>query len=128
MQTEPKDPCRTIISPGDTILIERSGDVLVRSVEFADSIMTRFCGLMFRKSLPAEGGLWLSPCSSIHMMFMRFTIDVVWLDNDSKVLKTSAGVLPWIGMASCYGAKVALELPAGRAQSVQVGDQLIRQG
>ena len=121
-----QDPFRTIISPSDTILVERTGEVLIESVEFAETALSRFTGLMFRKELPEKAGLWLTPCSSVHMMFMFFSIDVVWLDHESKVLKVSSSVPPWLGLAFCAGAKVALEIPKGRAAELQVGDQLIR--
>jgi len=118
---------KTSLDRGEQVLIKRSGDVLVQDLESADNSWTRFKGLMFRSSLPKQGGLWLTPCSSIHMMFMRFPIDVIWLNSNRVVLKVSSGVAPWYGMAFCWNAWTALELPAGNAEAVQVGDELIRE-
>lgn len=112
---------------GGRVLIKRSGAVIVQDLELANNSWTRFKGLMFRSSLPKLGGLWLTPCSSIHMMFMRFPIDVIWLNSKRVVLKVSSSVAPWYGMAFCWNAWAALELPAGNAGDVQVGDELIRE-
>lgn len=119
-------PLARTITPGDTIIVARSSAVLVEGVEFADTPLRRFCGLMLRANLPERGGLWLSPCNSIHMQFMRFPIDVVWLDSEKRVLAVSSKLRPWLGMASCRGARIALEINAGRAADLLVGDQLIR--
>ena len=50
------------------------------TVEIADNFFRRFCGLMGKKNLPARHGLLISPCNSIHMCFMKFPIDAVFLD------------------------------------------------
>jgi len=106
-------------------------EALVAEVERADDFMGRLCGLMFRKALPSAGGLWLEPCNSIHMLFMRFPIDVVFARHLEprgriEVLAIRASVRPWIGMAFCFGSELALELAAGRAAAVglQVGEVL----
>jgi uncharacterized membrane protein (UPF0127 family) len=56
----------------------------------------------------------LRPASSVHTAFMRFAIDVVFLDREHRVLKVAAEVRPW-RTAACRGARVVLELPAGEA-------------
>lgn len=110
----------------EQILVARTNALLVTDLELALTPFARFKGLMMRERIAPGAGLWLSPCASIHMAFMRFAIDVVWLDSQTRVLKVSAGVRPWIGFASCWGARTALELPAGAAAGVEVGDQLLR--
>ncbi|MBL4848714.1 MAG: DUF192 domain-containing protein [Planctomycetes bacterium] len=112
--------------------ISREGDrALIADVELADHFWGRLCGLMFRGELPPEGGLWLEPCDSIHMLFMRFPIDVVFAKRLEprgriEVLAIRAGVRPWVGMAFCKGSELALELPKGRAAAVglSVGEVL----
>lgn len=97
-------------------------DALIAELELADDFLGRLRGLMFRAKLPPGGGLWLEPCSSIHMLFMRFPIDVVFVrraePSQLEVLAIRAGVRPWIGMAWCAAAEIALELPAGRTASL----------
>ena len=87
-------------------------------VYVASSFLERFLGLMGRKSLPARHGLLLSPCSSIHMMFMRFAIDAVFLDKEYRILKISPGLRPWLGLAACPRAHSCLELPAGTVREL----------
>ena len=95
-------------------------------VEEADTFRKRFLGLMGRRRLPRGQGLLLSPCSSVHMCFMRFSIDVLYLDEEYRILKIVRDLLPWIGMSICPGAKSALELAAGEAErmGLQVGMRL----
>ena len=84
----------------------------------ANSFLKRFLGLMGRKKLPQGQGLLLSPCSSIHMLFMRFPIDAVWLDRDYRILKISPHLSPWLRLAFCPRAHACLELPAGAADAL----------
>ncbi|WP_295359524.1 DUF192 domain-containing protein [uncultured Succiniclasticum sp.] len=93
----------------------------------ADSFATRFMGLMFRKKLPAATGLFLAPCSSVHMCFMRFAIDVVYLDKDFKIIKVVNHLNPWIGISICHKAWAVLEMTAGEAGrcGCEVGKKLV---
>lgn len=63
------------------------------------------------------------PAGSIHMMFMRFTIDALFLDRQLVVLDVVRGLRPW-RMASRRGAKIVVELAEGAAAGVQPGDRL----
>jgi uncharacterized membrane protein (UPF0127 family) len=90
-----------------------SGIVLADHAVYAETIWTRALGLMFRKSLPAGQALILRPCSQIHMFFMRFPIDVAFVDNDGKVLHICNSIPPWRMSRIVFGAKGAVELPAG---------------
>jgi uncharacterized membrane protein (UPF0127 family) len=95
-------------------------------LEYATNAWTRFRGLMLRRELSAGAGLLIRPCGSIHMMFMRFPIDAVFLDGSGRVTKVAHGVRPWVGMAyGGRGAKAVIELPVGGAARVQAGDQLV---
>lgn len=91
----------------------------------ADTFTTRLFGLIPRESLGAEEGLWLEPCAMIHMCFMRFAIDAVFLDRDLKVLRLLENMQPWSFSPWVGGARGVLELPAGRcAGLVAEGDLL----
>jgi uncharacterized membrane protein (UPF0127 family) len=94
---------------------EGDGAVLAESVELAFSFKDRLLGLMGRAGHPPGSALLLQPCASIHMMFVRFPIDAIFLDRDLKVLKVASSVRPWIGLAACKGAHATLELAAGEA-------------
>jgi uncharacterized membrane protein (UPF0127 family) len=101
------------------------GHVLAERVEVASSAWSRFWGLMGRLHLRPDHGLLISPCTSIHMFFMRFPIDVVFLTRDDVVVKVVHGIQSW-RMATGGGGKKALELPVGAAagSGLETGDQL----
>ncbi len=82
-------------------------------VEVADSFFRRFFGLMGRKKLQPGKGLLIAPCRSIHMCFMRFKIDAIYIDRDYRVLKVVRNLYPWIGGAWCPKAWAVIEMPAG---------------
>jgi len=111
------------------VTVQRTGEVLVQNLEVARSPWARFRGLMLRGSLPEGGGLDITPCGSIHMMFMRFPIDAVFYDANGRVTKVGRRVRPWVGLVfGGKGAKGVLELPAGAAANVETGDVLLRAG
>ena len=89
-------------------------------IEIAESFLSRFCGLMLRKNLPEGRGLLLAPCNSVHMGFMRFAIDVIYLDENFCIKKIVRNLRPWIGLSRCFGAWGALELPSGAAERLQL--------
>ena len=95
----------------------------------ADSFLTRFAGLMFRKKLPPATGLILTPCNSVHMCFMRFAIDVLYLDKEDNIIKVVRNLRPWIGLSMCSKAWAVLEMTAGEAErcGCVVGKKLIRE-
>lgn len=97
-----------------------AGTVVAEHVEVADGIMSRFMGLMFRPSLPDGHGLALRPCNSIHMFFMRFPLDVLFVDGDGKVLRVLDSIKPWRASTLVRGSKGAIELPAGTARRAGV--------
>ncbi|RMG06960.1 MAG: DUF192 domain-containing protein [Planctomycetota bacterium] len=82
---------------------------------------------MGRAGLQPSEGLLLERCDAIHMMFMRFRIDAVFLRTGGEVLRVVEGLRPWLGIAWCPGAASTLELAAGRAALVGVrpGDTLV---
>jgi hypothetical protein len=83
-------------------------------------------GLLGRDGLEPGEGLLIKPTNSVHMLFMRFAIDVVFLDRQLVVKKVVEALAPW-RLAGCRGAKAALELPAGEAarRGVTLGEQLV---
>ena len=101
------------------------GTVLAKRLEVADSGPKRSRGLIGRDGLDAGEGLWIVPCESVHTFFMRFPIDLVYLDRKNKVRKTRSAVGPW-KLSACLTAHSVLELPAGTIASTltQPGDIL----
>lgn len=111
---------------GKTVRLLRTARGGTIRAEVADTFLQRFRGLMLRRSLPADGGLLIAPCASIHMCFMRFAIDAVYLDASYRILKIVPHLLPWLGLSCCRGAWGCLELPAGAAARLRlaVGERL----
>jgi len=108
------------------VVRKEDGTVVCAECVVADSTRTRTKGLLGRASLGEDEGILLRPGGSIHMFFMRFPIDAVFLDRELRVLRVAADLKPW-RMASKRGAKAVLELPAGRCAraGVREGDQLV---
>ena len=99
--------------------------VVADAAEVAATSATRRTGLLGRKALYSGQGLWIVPCGAIHTFFMRFAIDVLYLDRKKRVRKMRTGLPPW-RLSACFTAHSVLELPVGViAQSgTQRGDQL----
>lgn len=101
-----------------------TGETLATRVEIAESFYDRFMGLQGRQQLPPGAGLLLSPTSSIHMFFMRFPIDAVFVDGDWRVTKVGRRLRPWSVGPFAPGSLMCLELPAGGAERTQPGHTL----
>ena len=106
---------------------ERTGRMLAESLEMPGTMFERGVGLMFRRSLAPGRGMWINPCSSIHMMFMRFAIDAVFLDGGERVKKVYRKLPAWYGLGWALGARSVLELPPGSTEGIdlQRGDQIL---
>lgn len=107
------------------VVTKEDGTVVCPRCVLADSAWLRTKGLLGRSSLAEEEGILLRPAGSIHMFFMRFAIDAVFLDRELRVLRVAENLRPW-RIASKRGAKLVLELPAGRCArtGVREGDRL----
>src|SRR2546430_1990385 len=77
---------------------ERTGKVLAEELEMPRTMFGRGVGLMFRRTLDAGRGMWIIPCSGIHMMFMNFPIDAVFLDGRERVKKVYRKLPRWYGV------------------------------
>jgi uncharacterized membrane protein (UPF0127 family) len=95
-------------------------------IAVADSSLTRFMGLMGKRSLAFGSGLWITPSSGIHTCWMRIPIDVVALDRSLRVLRICHAVRPWRISGLSLKTHSVLELPAGQilACGLEAGDLL----
>jgi uncharacterized membrane protein (UPF0127 family) len=107
------------------------GTVLCAKLADAGGVAGQSRGLLGRDGLaPGEGMLFetgrLSPVMWMHMFFMRFAIDIVFLGRGDKVVKINRNLKPWRVSSMVFGARRALELQAGAADrsATQVGDQI----
>lgn len=78
----------------------------------------RLLGLMFRRALAPDQGMLLSPCASVHTAFMRFAIDVVYMDAHWRVLRIDASLPPWRASWGPKGTRHTLELASGSARDL----------
>ncbi len=79
----------------------------------ADTFWKRLQGLQFVRSLPTDSGLLLTPCSSLHTCWMRFSIDVIMLDMDCGVLGIKTQVRPWRVVICDRGTAQVIEVCPG---------------
>jgi len=110
-------------------LAKNDGTLITANAELADTFRKQAVGLMFRKSL--NGALVFDmgrlTYDGIHMLFVRFPIDVVFLDADKRIVDVKAHVRPWVGTAFPRSRfRYAIELPAGAIEkySLRAGERL----
>jgi uncharacterized membrane protein (UPF0127 family) len=109
------------------VVVERAADgaVVCERCRVADRMLPRMKGLLGLRELPPGEGILLRPASSIHMLFMRFPIDAVFLDRELRVVRVVSELRPW-RFAAARGAHSVLEIAAGEAarRGVVAGDAL----
>ncbi|MDD5465668.1 MAG: DUF192 domain-containing protein [Candidatus Omnitrophica bacterium] len=93
--------------------------VLADKAGMADTFWKRLVGLLNRNSLEKGEALILKPANSIHTFFMRFPIDVLFLDKNSKIIALFPVLRPFRITPVYFGAYLAIELPAGTLQLTQ---------
>ena len=102
------------------------GRFAIGRVRVARSLWSRFLGLMGRSQLDPDEALWLVPCRSIHMFFMRTRIDVAFLDRHGLVVRTVSEMRPWslrpmsVTLLPVRGAHSALELAPGSLRRLDI--------
>ena len=101
----------------------RNGAVVASRVEVAEDAASRSKGLLGRASMAADEGLWIVPCPMIHTFFMKFAIDVLFLDKERNVVRVMEDLKPWRVSPWVWRARSVLELAGGTLKgTVKVGD------
>ncbi|MCK9418563.1 MAG: DUF192 domain-containing protein [Nitrospirae bacterium] len=100
--------------------------IIASDLKEAAGFLPRLLGLIGRDSLEENEGLWMARCRAIHTFWMRFPLDVVFLDRDGIVKKTVKGLRPFRPVVSCRHAQGVLELPEGTIERarIQIGDRV----
>ncbi len=113
------------MSHSRALLVNARGE-LVTAASVADTARTRIVGLLGRRELAPGDAMVLDPCNAIHTWFMRFSIDVVFLDRRGTILKISERVRPFRFVWGGWQARRAVELPAGSRNRLRLreGDRL----
>jgi len=107
------------------LINERTGVIVATQVEVADTRASRRKGLLGRDSLDPSAAIVLSPCFAVHTAFMRFPIDVLFVNRNGVVVRVARDVGAW-RMTASWRAHAVIEAAAGTAtrQDVRVGDRL----
>ncbi|MGD0001378.1 MAG: DUF192 domain-containing protein [Bryobacteraceae bacterium] len=108
------------------IVNARSGAVLAGAVTLAHDSQSRRKGWLGIDAAPPGEAIWLEPCEAVHCFFMRFTIDVLFLDRRLRVVRCRPLLRPW-RIAVCLRANSVIELSAGTidASRTVAGDQIV---
>lgn len=107
--------------PDSTLELTLPGGQVVARCAYRPGVSFRMRGLLGRKSLPPGTGIWLKPCNSIHMFFMKFPIDALFLDGNLRVVRVVSHLRPWSLVWPVKGACSCVELPSGTVAEWGIG-------
>lgn len=109
-----------------SLVNKTTNETLIPQLEIARSFSSRGKGLLGRSCLPEEQALWIHRCNSIHTLFMKFSIDCVFVDRNMMVKAVYQDIPPWRLVLPVWGASSVIEMTSGavRRLNVKVGDQL----
>lgn len=111
------------------MVLKHNGRTLASQVVFADSLMSQMIGLMFRQSIADDFALLFvlkKPMTvGVHMLFMRFDIDTIFLDYEKKIIGM-ATLRPWTGHTRMKGVKYLIEMKHGVRETfdLAIGDTI----
>ena len=97
---------------------------MISDMFFADTFIKRLAGYMFRKK-PHHESIMFTPCNSIHTFFMRFNIDVLFLNEDMIVIKKIEDLRPGCVVAPVKEGKYVMEGESGLFHPYEIGNQMI---
>lgn len=106
--------------PRFRIMNETRGIELAFAAEIADTAARRSKGLLGRDGLEPGGALWIVPCEAVHTFWMRFPLDLIYLNKSHRIVKVRRNVGPW-RISACLRAHSVIEFAAG---AVHDGDAL----
>jgi len=106
------------------IAYQKPEQVLVSKLTLANNFFSRLKGLIGSNPLSKNEGLLISPCQQIHTHFMRYSIDIVFLDKQFKILHIVREMKPWRFSKFIKPAYYVLELPAQTTQQLKIGEYL----
>lgn len=104
------------------IINKTNNNILADNVKVAANPFARMKGLLGRKEFSKGEALILDPCNSIHMLFMRFPIDVLFVGKDNRVVKAISSIKPFSMTSIFFKSRLAIELPTGTISSTLTSD------
>jgi len=107
-------------------IVKKDGAVLIRNVDVTSGFVERFRGLMFAQSIPDNYGLLIKPCKQIHMLNMKFPLDIIYLSDDNSVVQIDEDMRPWEIGKTVKKAVSVIEVNAGTCArcGISTGDKL----
>ncbi|MEY4167146.1 MAG: hypothetical protein RIR52_970 [Acidobacteriota bacterium] len=107
-----------------------TGQCIASSVRLANTFLTRLRGLMFSRRLAPGEGLWLRPCQGVHTFWMFFTIDVIFLDRELRIVRLVENLRPFRATKPHLAAWSVLEVRPGTIAEcgLKIGEQLAVEG
>lgn len=109
-----------------TSVLRKNGDIIVGTIEVADRWYQRMRGLLGRSQLESDRGMHITPCNGIHTFFMKFPLDLIFLNRSLEVVKIEKNVVPGRTVAGGVGAWSVVELAGGTLTNgeLTVGDKV----
>ena len=102
-----------------------NGNSLPVQINVCDTYLSRLRGLMFTKQLDRNKGIYIVPCNGIHMYFMNYAIDVIFIDKDGKVVKTYCNVKQWKLIPYVKRAYGCIEVSVGVIETYSIQEDMI---
>jgi uncharacterized protein len=110
----------------NSLKIETKNGMVAEKVKIANTAIDRMIGLMFSSDLSGFDGLLISPTNSIHTFFMRYELDIIFLNKENKVVKIIRNMKPWRMTRMYFKAVKVLEMKGGTLPVyVNVGDEFL---
>lgn len=108
------------------VLNRSKSTTLAEELRVADNFLLRLKGLLGTKGLAQGHGLYITPCSAIHMIGMTYAIDCVFVDQDGVVVGICEEVKPWALSPMFPKAVGCIEVPTGtiRETQTEIGDRV----
>ncbi len=108
------------------IILNKNNEILTANAQLADTFFSRFRGLMFRKEIADDYALHIVPCNQIHMLNMRFAIDVIYLDENGGVVKIDVNVQPNKVCKTVKNARSVIEMKSFASENfgINIGDTI----
>ncbi len=107
------------------VLHKKTNNVIANKVRYVNTAWGRMLGLMFIKEMKGFDGLILDPANSVHNCFVRFPIDVVFLNSENRIVKIIRNFKPWRFSWIYFKSRRVLEIKGGSlSEDIDVGDEL----
>ena len=108
------------------IVLDGIYHILFENATITTSFYDRFIGLMGKKKIEANEALCLRPCNSIHTLFMRFSIDVIFIDLSNKVIGLIENLKPWKLTKTVKTGVMVIEMPSGsiKDKNIKLNDTI----